>query len=247
MGSGVHVRWMVWVWCLLSFPYSSTQAKLSSYTPCWRGAERLYWSHCVGLSLFPVGPDGILWTTNHFRPNLVLWCIIMRWSCMWKNLFTIFKVKVTVRAYLLKIWLFLLYLLNCWFVCNQTWYLSTTSYAGVFCEKLDYCIQGQGDSEGSECQWMSRWNLNCQTFCNQTWYCDASSWAGVSCKKNGLLSSRSRSHQRLLWSKYDSFYYIFRTADPFTIKLGLMVHYHMPECLMKKLDCCVQSRDHNKT
>ena len=40
---------------------------------------------------------------------------------MWKNWFTIFNVKVTTRAYIVKIWLFLQYLINCWSICNQTW------------------------------------------------------------------------------------------------------------------------------
>ena len=73
----------------------------------------------------------------------------------------------------------------------------------------------------------------------QTWYCDASSWAGVSCKKIDLLFSRSRSQQGLICSEYDSFYYIFRIADPFGAKLFLIVHYRKPECLVKELDCCV--------
>ena len=37
----------------------------------------------------------------------------MRWCVLWKNCFTIFNVKVTARAYMIKIWLFLLYFLNC--------------------------------------------------------------------------------------------------------------------------------------
>ena len=41
-------------------------------------------------------------------PNLVWWCIKMRWSVTHKSQFTIFKVKVTVRAYITKRWLFLL-------------------------------------------------------------------------------------------------------------------------------------------
>ena len=114
-------------------------------------------------------------------------------------------------------------------------------------EKLDYCSKGQGHSEGSKFRCLSRWYfLNRRTFCYQTRYCDASSWAGVSCKKICLLFSRSRSKQGLVWSKYDSFYCIFRIADPFATKLGLMVHYHKPECLMKKLDCCVQGQGHSK-
>ena len=44
----------------------------------------------------------------------------------------------------------------------------------------------------------------------------------------------------LIWSKYDSFYYICWTADPFPTRLGLMVHYHKPKCLMEKWDCCVK-------
>ena len=33
---------------------------------------------------------------------------------------------------------------------------------------------------------------------------------------------------------------VYRTADPFTFKLRLMVHYCKLECLIKGLDCCVQ-------
>ena len=59
---------------------------------------------------------------NILLPNLVWWCSIISQSVMQKNWFTIFNVKVTARAYIIKIWLFLLYLLNCWSVCNQTWF-----------------------------------------------------------------------------------------------------------------------------
>ena len=52
-----------------------------------------------------------------------------------KNWFTIFSVKVTARACIIKIWLFLLYL-NCWSVCNQTCFDSTTSLAGVSYAKI---------------------------------------------------------------------------------------------------------------
>ena len=71
------------------------------------------------------------------------------------------------------------------------------------------------------------------------------SW-GVSCQKVGLVFSRSRSQQGLIWSKYDSLYYIFWTADPFATKLGLIIHYHKPECFMKKLDGCVQGQGHSR-
>ena len=59
----------------------------------------------------------------------------MRRCVMQKNWFTIFNVKVTARAYIIRIWLFLLYLLNCWSICNQYWFDSTASLVGVFCRK----------------------------------------------------------------------------------------------------------------
>ena len=52
------------------------------------------------------------------------------------------------------------------------------------------------------------------------------------CKKIGLLSSRSRSHQGLIWSKCDSFYYIFWTADPFATKFCFVVLYLKPESVL---------------
>ena len=69
-------------------------------------------------------------------PNLVWWCIIMSQCVMQKNWFTIFNVKVTGRAYIITIRLFLLYLLNCCPVCNQTWFDSTALLAGLSCGKI---------------------------------------------------------------------------------------------------------------
>ena len=34
----------------------------------------------------------------------------------------------------------------------------------------------------------------------------------------------------------------FWTADPFLIKINLMVSHHKPECLVERLDCCVQGQ-----
>ena len=83
-----------------------------------------------------------------------------------KKLFAIFKLKVTVRAHSIKVWLFPLCLLNCWFFSNQTYSHDTSSLARVSCEKKkDYCIQGQGHSKESKCQCLSRWYLlNRQSF-----------------------------------------------------------------------------------
>ena len=68
-------------------------------------------------------------------PNQVWLCSIISQSVMQKKWFTVFNVKVTVRSYMIKIWLILLYLLNSWSVCNQIWFDSTASQAGVSCGK----------------------------------------------------------------------------------------------------------------
>ena len=87
------------------------------------------------------------------------------------------------------------------------------------------------------CLWiLSRWYfLNHSMFWNQTWYSDALSWDCMSCRKTGLVFSRSRSQWRLMWSKYDCFYYIFWTIDLLATKLGLVIHHHKPECCERKL------------
>ena len=66
-------------------------------------------------------PPNILFT------NLVLWCIIMSLSVMQKDWFAIFKINVTPRTHIIKIWQFLLYLLNHWSFCSQTWLNGTLS------------------------------------------------------------------------------------------------------------------------
>ena len=66
-------------------------------------------------------------SSNILFPNLVLSCIIMSRSVMQKDWFAIFRVKVTARAHMIKIWQFLLYLLNCWSFCYQTCFDSTLS------------------------------------------------------------------------------------------------------------------------
>ena len=73
------------------------------------------------------------------------------------------------------------------------------------CEKFNGCVQGQGHSEDSKCQYMlvlfvclflffGHYPLNDLAFCNQTWNGDVLSWVWVSCWKTGLLlQGQSRS------------------------------------------------------
>ena len=64
---------------------------------------------------------------NILFSNLVLWYIITSLSVMQKDWFAIFKVKVTARAYMIKIWQCLLHLLSFWSFCYQTWFDSILS------------------------------------------------------------------------------------------------------------------------
>ena len=95
------------------------------------------------LCLFVLLSD-FVWTIspepfNCFNQKLTWWCVIMRRSVMNKSWVTTFNVKVTARAYIAKIWLFLvlflLYLLNFWPIINQTWFGGTTSESKVYCGK----------------------------------------------------------------------------------------------------------------
>ena len=65
--------------------------------------------------------------SNILFSSLVLWFIIMSLSVMQKDWFAIFKVKVTARAHMIRIWQFLLCFLNCWSFFYQTWFDSTLS------------------------------------------------------------------------------------------------------------------------
>ena len=88
---------------------------------------------------------------NILSPNLVWWCSITSQSVLQKNWFTVFNVKVTVRAFMIKIWLFLLYLLNCCYFATRLGLLVQHHKLECPVRKWDYCIQGQGHSKGLNC------------------------------------------------------------------------------------------------
>ena len=148
----------------------------------------------------------------------------MSWSVIRKNVLAVFKVKVRARAYIIKIWLFLLYLLNCWSICGRTWFYGTFSYAAVSCEK----------KKGLMCSRLrSPWNFKTSVnFCQENifWSTEPFAtklgiyWCIISSrsKKTGLLSSRSRSQWRL-----------------YMVKLLLSL------CLLNCWSFCNQSRFHS--
>ena len=57
---------------------------------------------------------------NVLSPNLVWWCSIMSQSVMLNKIVCYFQGQGHSRIHLIKIWLFLLYFLSCWFFGYQT-------------------------------------------------------------------------------------------------------------------------------
>ena len=39
---------------------------------------------------------------------------------------------------------------------------------------------------------------------------------------------------------------ISSTAEPFVTKLGMVIHHHRPECLVRRLVCCLQGQGHSE-
>ena len=150
------------------------------------------------------------WSTFFFffKPNLMWWCIIMKWCVMRKCWFTIFSVKVKVRDYVIYTppsILFSNFVLWCLVVQElvSSKYDSVYSIfwtADPFATKLlmNKSVLWRSwavvyEVKISKCQWMSGWQLlKCWTFYNPIWYGDASLWARLSVEQVRSLTCRSQ-------------------------------------------------------
>ena len=181
----VMAQWCVWC-CTCHAPLK--KATKNPYLPVLI-FESLSICHSVHASDFVwmISPELLL-------TRLCVVVIIMKWNVVQKKMFTILKVKVIVRAYIIKIWLFVLYLLTAGpFATNtglivQHHKLERPWKIGILCSRLM-------SQQRLKCQWMFVWRipLDCRTLCYQTWYGDAASWAEVSCRKTCFLCPRWRS------------------------------------------------------
>ena len=122
----------------------------------------------------------------------------MNQSVIQKIWFAVFNDKVTARVYIIKIWLFLLYLLSCWFICDQTWFdvhhyksdRSVENWTAAFKVKVTAKVQNVGDC-------LSGWYLlNCRTFFCKIWHCDAALCARVSCGKKLVCYVQGQGHSK---------------------------------------------------
>ena len=105
-------------------------------------------------------------------------------------------------------------------------------------EELECFFWYQDHSDGTKCRWMFVWMVGSETqnmFFTKLDMVMQHHEPECHAEKNCLLSSRSRSQRGLIWSKYEPFYYIFWTVDSLATKLCPMIHYHKPECPVKKI------------
>ena len=70
--------------------------------------------------------DDLFWFTEHFITKFGMVMQHHKPECLAETLI-LYSVKVTTGVYIIKVWLFLWYLLNCWSVCNQTYFDSIAS------------------------------------------------------------------------------------------------------------------------
>ena len=83
---------------------------------------------------------------------------IMRLSVMWKDCCANFNIKVTMKVYMVEIWLFLVFLLNCWSFSNQTWLV-------VHHHKLESHVRKFGCSYGPfTCISFHKFSRQCSVF-----------------------------------------------------------------------------------
>ena len=61
----------------------------------------------------------------------------------------------------------------------------------------------------------------------------------------GLLDTRSRSQQNFKMSMNVCPDDIFQIAEPFTTKLGMVMHHYKPDCFSKRMVCCLQDQVHS--
>lgn len=116
----------------------------------------------------------IFWT---FEPFITKLWWYHELECHTKSCFAIFKVKISVRAHVIKIWPFLLYLLNCWFLAS-TYSLMVQSQGHLVCfsacKQLTLCAQQNVNQIKSDhsfllCLFTARWYSACKqlTLCAQ--------------------------------------------------------------------------------
>ena len=173
---------------------------------------------------------------NLLLPNLVLWCIIMSQIVFQKDWFAVFKVKVTVKDNIIKIWLFnilseLLILLQL----NLVWWYIIIRWIVLWKDWIALLWSGQGHRKGSEFQWMFIWRVSPQLLNllspNLVWWGNIMGQSVM--QEDWFAAFKFRVTVRAHLIRYDCFYCICWTADLLAAKFNWMVHHHKLECFVK--------------
>ena len=154
-----------------------------------------------------------------------------------KDWFAVFKVKVTVKDNIIKIWLFnilseLLILLQLNLVC---WYI-IIRWTGLSCEKIGLlcCGPDQDHWKGSEFQWMFIWRVFPQLLNmlspNLVWWGNIMGQSVV--WEDWFAAFKFRVTVRAHLIQYDCFYHICWTADLFATTFNFMVRHRELKCFV---------------
>ena len=112
------------------------------------------------------------------------------------------------------------------------------------------CLQGQGHSGGlilSKYDFLL-YSLRCWSFCNQSlvWLHIIISLVVLWKDCITVLCWRSVSQQRFQISLNFHLDHMVSTAEPFVIKLWIVMHHHRPECYVKRLVWYLKSQGHSE-
>ena len=167
---------------------------------------------------------------------------------------------------MIKIWLFLLHFLMGWFLRNQIWYDDTSSEVREIVKLKKIGLLHSGSRSKQRVKMLMFFYFHGQGHCNSSYQNMTVStvplellilllpnlvwqyiiiWTRVFYGKNGLLCSRSKSQQNFKMPVSVCPDDVFWITEPFTTKLGMVMHHYEPDCFSKRLLCCLQGQGHS--
>ena len=183
---------------------------------------------------------------NILLPNLVLWCILVNQIVMQKKWFAFFKVKVTAGDHMIKIWLFLQYVLNCWSFYKQTCFYGIMSQTVLWKKWIaEFKVQVTA-------------KLHNVDECLSTWYL-LNHWTVYI---TNFVWWRITIGQSVVWKGWFADFTENVKVEAHIIEIGLpsvssevlillqsnlFLWCYESDCLVKRMDCWVRSQGHSKT
>ena len=121
---------------------------------------------------------------------------------------------------------------------------------GCLIKTLDYCVQDQGHSECSKCQWMFVQMIFSESqnilLPNLVWWCSTMSQSHAEIFCCCCYNFQGQGHSEGSYGQNMSFYDIIWN-DSLATKLGMMICHHKPECpVKKKKDYCIPGQGNSE-